>query len=196
MRRAAFIDRDGVINEERDYVHRPEDFHLLPGVVDGLRRLQQAGFALVVVTNQAGIARGLYGEAEFARLTEYMTALLQRQGVTLAGVYHCPHHPSAGIGPWRVDCDCRKPKPGMLLQAARELSLSLPDSVLVGDKSSDIEAGRRAGVGRCLLVTSGHALGEAERASADACVDGLLAAAQWLTAVPSAAAGPRPGANR
>lgn len=179
---AAFIDRDGVINEELDYVHRIEDFRLLPGVIDGLGLLQQAGYRLVVVTNQAGIARGLYGEAEFEALTRHMVAMFAAAGVTIAGVYHCPHHPSAGLGAYRRDCDCRKPKPGMLLAAAADLGLALERSVLVGDKLSDIEAGRAAGVARCVLVTSGHALGDAERAAADSVQPGLLDAARWLVA--------------
>jgi D-glycero-D-manno-heptose 1,7-bisphosphate phosphatase len=178
--KAAFIDRDGVINEERDYVHRIEDFHLLPGVVDGLRLLQDAGFQIVVVTNQAGIARGLYGEAEFEALTKYMVALLADAGVAVAAVYHCPHHPAAGLDAYRRDCDCRKPRPGMLLAAAADLGLALDQSVLVGDKRSDIEAGRAAGVPRCVLVTSGHALSDAERAAADSVQPGLLDAARWL----------------
>lgn len=183
-RRAAFIDRDGVINEERDYVSRSEDFHLLPGVIEGLALLRDAGYALVVVTNQSGIARGLYTEADFERLTAHMRRLFAAQGIELAGVYHCPHHPTFGIGPYRVECACRKPMPGMLLNAARELGLSLPDSVLVGDKSSDIEAGRRAGLGRCVLVESGHSLRPSDRWAADACVADLQAAANWLTTTP------------
>jgi D-glycero-D-manno-heptose 1,7-bisphosphate phosphatase len=179
-RPAAFIDRDGVINEERDYAWRTEDFHLLPGAVAGLQRLQAAGFALVVVTNQAGIGRGYYTEGDFAHLTAHMRALLADQGVALAGVYHCPHHPSAGLGAYRQDCDCRKPRPGMLLRAAQELGLDLPRSVLVGDKLSDIEAGRAAGVRHAVLVTSGHALSATERAAADAVCSGLDSAADWL----------------
>jgi D-glycero-D-manno-heptose 1,7-bisphosphate phosphatase len=182
LRPAAFIDRDGVINRELDYVHRPEDFHLLQGAITGLQHLQAAGYALVVVTNQAGIARGLYSEADYEHLTRYMRALLREHGVELAGVYHCPHHPTAGIGAYRVDCTCRKPQPGMLLDAARDLGLSLPHSVLVGDKASDVEAGRRAGVRHCVLVSSGHALSAVDRSAADGCFSGLEDAASWLVA--------------
>jgi D-glycero-D-manno-heptose 1,7-bisphosphate phosphatase len=177
---AAFIDRDGVINEEREYVHRPEDFHVLPGVIHGLRRLQEDGYVLVVVTNQAGIARGLYSEADFQRLTDHMRSVLSAQGVQLAAVYHCPHHPTAGQGVWRTACECRKPAPGMLIAAANTLKLSLKASVLVGDKRSDIEAGRRAGVAACVLVQSGHAIDPCDAALADACVADLRAAAEWV----------------
>ena len=181
LRRAAFIDRDGVINEERDYVWRIEDFHLLPGVIQGLAQLRDAAYALVVITNQSGIGRGLYTEADFEHLTQHMRWQLIAHGIELAGVYHCPHHPTEGLGTYREACVCRKPQPGMLLDAAHDLGLSLPDSVLVGDKPSDIEAGRRAGLGRCVLVESGHALAATEQGAADACVADLQAAARWLT---------------
>lgn len=183
-RPAAFIDRDGVINAELDYVHRIEDFHVLPGVIDGLRLLHEKGFALVVVTNQAGIGRGLYSEADYQDLTARMKAELGAAGAPLSAIYHCPHHPTAGIGLYRIDCDCRKPRPGMLLQAARELNLDLSQSVLVGDKQSDLEAGRAAGVASCVLVESGHAPSAKARAMADHVCADLLAAARWVVSQP------------
>jgi len=180
--RAAFIDRDGVINEERGYVHRPEDFRLLPGTVQGLRRLQHDGWALVVVTNQAGIARGLYDEADYQRLTVHMKRMLASEGVALDAVYHCPHHPTAGKGALRIDCECRKPRPGMLKRAASELGVDLRASVLIGDKDSDLEAGRAAGVALCVLVESGHPPGERARHLADHTTSGLREAAEWIAA--------------
>jgi D-glycero-D-manno-heptose 1,7-bisphosphate phosphatase len=181
---AAFIDRDGVINAELDYVHRIEDFHILPGVTEGLRLLRQHGFEPVVVTNQAGIGRGMYSEAEYRVLTTFMKAQLAEADAPLSAVYHCPHHPSAGVGAYRVDCDCRKPRPGMLLQAARELSLDLSRSVIVGDKQSDLEAGRAAGLSTCVLVESGHAPSAKARAMADHVCADLLAAARWVVSSP------------
>lgn len=178
--KAAFIDRDGVINEERGHVHRDEDFFLLPGVVDGLNLLQKAGYALVVVTNQAGIAKGLYDEARFQGLSAYMCDLLANEGVRLAGIYHCPHHPEGIVERYRCDCDCRKPRPGMLLHAAYDLGLVLSESVLVGDKVSDISAGRAAGLDCCVLVRSGHAVTLADVQAADCCVSDLSAAARWI----------------
>jgi D-glycero-D-manno-heptose 1,7-bisphosphate phosphatase len=176
--KAAFVDRDGVINEERHHVHRVEDFRLLPGATTGLRRLQEHGWALVVVTNQAGIARGLYGEDDFARLTTHMRRVLAEAGVSLAGVYHCPHHPSAGPAP--VECACRKPKPGLLLRAAEELGITLSQSILVGDKISDLQAGRAAGLRSCVLVESGHPTDDAARALADRVEADLDRAAAWI----------------
>lgn len=184
LARAAFIDRDGVINAELDYVHRIEDFHILPGVAEGLRLLRGHGFEPAVVTNQAGIGRGLYTEADYDVLTAHMKARLAADGAALAAVYHCPHHPTAGIGPYRIDCDCRKPRPGMLLQAARDLNLDLSQSVLVGDKQSDLEAGRAAGVASCVLVESGHAPSAKARAMADHVCADLLAAARWIVSQP------------
>ncbi|MBQ1763156.1 MAG: D-glycero-beta-D-manno-heptose 1,7-bisphosphate 7-phosphatase [Aquincola sp.] len=167
MKRAAFLDRDGVINVEHGYVHTWDAFEFVPGSVDAMRRLHEAGYALVVITNQSGLARGMYTEAQYQALTQRLSQHLAEQGVPLAAVYHCPHHPGGSVPALAVDCDCRKPAPGMLLRAQRELDLSLADSLLVGDKGSDAEAGRRAGVGRVMLVHSGHALAPEDVALAD-----------------------------
>lgn len=157
-RRGAFLDRDGVINVDRGYVSRREDFQFVPGVLDGARRLHELGFALVVVTNQSGIGRGFYSVDEFMGLTDWMKAEFRAAGAPLTGVYYCPHHPQDAIGDYRRECDCRKPAPGMLLRAARELDIDLAASVMFGDRSSDLEAARSAGVPlRVLLGTDGRA---------------------------------------
>lgn len=181
-RKAAFIDRDGVINVERGYVHRIEDFELIDGVVEALRILHEHGYILIVVTNQAGIAKGYYTEESFHKLTLHMRALLQAQGVEVADVYHCPHHPDGVVQPYAKSCDCRKPQPGLLYQAAIDLGVNLSASVLVGDKVSDVEAGRAAGVGRRMLVRSGHVLPEDAAVHADFVGDHLLDAVRWLMA--------------
>lgn len=167
MKRAAFLDRDGVINVEHGYVHTWEDFEFVPGSIDAMRQLHQAGYALVVVTNQSGLARGMYTEAQYQQLTTTLREHLSRQGVPLAAVYHCPHHPKGTVAALAIDCDCRKPAPGMLLRAAQELGLSLADSLMVGDKAGDAQAARAAGVGTVMLVHSGHALSAHDTALAD-----------------------------
>lgn len=184
VRRAAFLDRDGVINIDSAYLSRWEDFQFVPGSVEAMRRLQQAGYALVVVTNQSGIARGYYSEHDYQLLTRQMRTALQAQGVTLAGVYHCPHHPAGKVPELAVDCDCRKPAPGMILQAARELQLDLAHSFLVGDKESDLQAARAAGVGRAYLVHSGHPLTGEGQQQANQVFDDLRACAEYLLGSP------------
>lgn len=145
---AIFLDRDGVINRDRQFVYRIEDFQFIEGVVDAVREMANRGFKVVVVTNQSGIGRGYYTQQDFDVLNEWMLATLRRQGVSVSGVYHCPHSPDAA-------CECRKPKPGMILQAARELNLCLKDSWMVGDKPSDIAAAHSAGISNTVLVRSG-----------------------------------------
>ena len=158
LRRAAFLDRDGVVNLDRGYVVRREEFNFVPGMLDGARRLHHLGFALVVVTNQSGIGRGLYSVAEFEQLTKWMKSEFVAAGAPLSGIYYCPHHPAEGRGEYRVVCDCRKPAPGMLLTAASDLGLDLGASVLIGDRESDLLAARAAGVPtRVLLGTDGAA---------------------------------------
>lgn len=157
LRKAAFLDRDGVINIDHGYVYRWEDFEFVPGAVDAMRRLQEAGYLLVVVTNQSGIARGMYSEADFALLSERLCEHLATQGVELAAIEYCPHLPKGSVARYARECDCRKPAPGMILRAAERLQLDLTASLLFGDKPSDLEAAQRAGVGRAaLLATNGE----------------------------------------
>jgi D,D-heptose 1,7-bisphosphate phosphatase len=184
LRKAAFLDRDGVINVDRAYVNRWEDFEFVPGAVDAMRTLKQAGLALVVVTNQSGLARGYYTEGQYQELTLAMTQALAQAGVALEAVYHCPHHPSGAVVGLTMDCDCRKPAPGMIFRAARELNLSLSDSILVGDKPSDIQAAQAAGVGRAYIVHSGNADSGHGLAGADAAYSDLYSCVSDLYGTP------------
>lgn len=153
MRRALFLDRDGVINIDRDYLYRIEDFHWQPGIFDLTRAAVRKGFDLVVVTNQSGIGRGYYSEEEFQALTSWMCHRFTEENAPIAAVYHCPFHPLSVHPEYRVvDHPWRKPRPGMLLAARDTLGLDLPSSILIGDRESDIEAGAAAGVGRLVFV--------------------------------------------
>lgn len=153
--RALFLDRDGVINVDRGYVCRPDDFQFKQGIFDLCRAAGTLGYLLVVVTNQAGIARGYYSESEFFELTEWMVARFAREGIRIARVYYCPYHPIHGLGVYRGDSPDRKPQPGMLLRAKADFDLDLGSSVLIGDKLSDIAAASAAGVGTKILLISG-----------------------------------------
>ena len=176
------MDRDGVIIEDRGYAYRAGDCVLLPGAARALRALQSAGCLLVVITNQSGIARGLYTEADYHAFTEQLRRLLLAEGVRLDDVRYCPHLPDAAVAAYRQDCDCRKPRPGMLLAAISALGIDARASVLIGDRASDLAAGRAAGVGRCLLVRSGQPISAADAALADAVGDDLDACVSELLA--------------
>ena len=194
LQRAVFLDRDGVINVDHGYVHRIDDFRFVPGSEVAMRRLQSAGWRLVVVTNQSGLARGLYSMLEYERFTAHLLEQLGAVGVGVDAVLHCPHLPDAAVAAYRLDCDCRKPGPGMLLRAARELALDLPASVIVGDRLSDVQAGRAAGVGHCVLVRSGHPLEPGDAQQADAVYDDLAAFSRaWVSGNSHNPASPRGG---
>ena len=145
--KALFLDRDGTLNAEKNYVYKIQDFEFLPGILDLLQHFQQKGFLLIVVTNQSGIARGFYTEKDFLLLTNWMIAELKKQKVNIAKVYFCPHHPD-----FSGDCNCRKPKPGLILEAIKEFNLNPRESILVGDKDTDILAGINAGIGKNLYI--------------------------------------------
>ncbi len=146
MDRALFLDRDGVINIEKHYVHQIDDFEFIEGIFPLCTRAQELGFKLVIITNQAGIGRGYYTVADYEKLTNWMLGQFSARGVHIERVYYCPFHSTAGVGQYRKDSFDRKPNPGMILRAKEELGLDLSGSVLVGDKDSDIEAGQAAGV--------------------------------------------------
>jgi len=159
-RAAIFLDRDGVINRDDGYTHRIEDFELLPGVVDELGRLQSLGYLLIVVTNQAGIARGRFTESEYFAFTEHMRLELRSQGIRLAAVYYCPHHEMGSTPGYAIACECRKPRPGMIQKALVDHQLDVKECWLIGDKQSDLDAGIAAGIPphQCCAVQSNSGL--------------------------------------
>lgn len=176
VKRAIFLDRDGTINVEKNYLIDPAEFVLLPGVGAALRRGREAGYLLVVVTNQSGVARGYFTASAVDALHDHLQQELRPYGVQIDAFYHCPHHPEHGVGP----CDCRKGAPGMLLRAAQEHHIDLSASWMIGDKRSDIEAGNNAGC-RSILVRTGYGGQEGQGLPpATEIVDSLAAAVELI----------------
>jgi D-glycero-D-manno-heptose 1,7-bisphosphate phosphatase len=182
-----FIDRDGTLTEEVGYVNHPDRLRLLPRSAEAIRRLNRAGVPAVVVTNQAGLARGYFSEDVLAAVTATLVSHLEAAGAHLDGVYVCPHHPTEGAPPYRAACDCRKPRPGLLRRAARDLDLDLGASTMVGDKPSDLVPGRAVGA-RAVLVLTGYGRGEWEyrrhafEVEPDHVAGDLLDAVEWALA--------------
>ena len=149
-----FLDRDGVINKEVGYLHKAEDFEFIDGVFEACKYFQSTGYKLVVITNQSGIARGLYKEEDFHQLTKWMLEQFTNQGINILDVFFCPHGPDSA-------CSCRKPQPGMLLSARDKFDIDMENSWMIGDKEADVDAANAAGVSNTVLVKSGHSIDEA-----------------------------------
>jgi len=186
-RRAVFLDRDGVLIEDVHLLTRSDQVRLCPGASDAIRELRCAGFVIVVVTNQTVVARGLASENDVLTVNEHIQHLLsETNGEKVDRFYVCPHHPNATLVEYRVDCACRKPRPGLLFQAASELNLNLAASYMIGDRMSDIVAGHRAGCTTLLVETGMHTAPSIESSATDmsvipdvVCSD-LMEAANWI----------------
>jgi D-glycero-D-manno-heptose 1,7-bisphosphate phosphatase len=161
MNRAVFIDRDGTISEEVGYINHASRFNLFPYAAAAVKHLNDNGWLAIVITNQAGVARGYFSEDLVQTIHSEMTKELESSGAKLDAVYYCAHHPSVGEPPYRFDCDCRKPKPGLISRAAEEFDIDLAASWMVGDRYSDVELARNAGV-NSMFVMSGYGRGEWE----------------------------------
>ena len=185
MKRAVFLDRDGTLIEEVGYLDRLEQIAFFPFSVDAVRLLNRAGFAVIVVTNQSGVARGLFDEAFVERAHREMAAALTRGGATVDDFYYCPHHPDAAVAAYRQACRCRKPQPGLLTQAAARHQIDLSRSFVVGDRLHDVESGAAVGAAG-VLVRSGY--GTAHEAAARqrgvAVTDNLMEAVAWILRQP------------
>ncbi|MBI5657051.1 MAG: HAD family hydrolase [Geobacter sp.] len=177
QRKAVFLDRDGVIIVERNYICRAEDLEFIPRSIDGMKALVESGFELAIVTNQAGIGRGYFTEEDYHTFTDRMLSTLSMHGVRVGSVQFCPHHPTAGIGVYKTDCVCRKPKNGMLTKAAAELGVELKGAWLVGDKTTDIKAGIISGCSTILVKTGYGGSDKEVSAPPDYAADDLNAAA-------------------
>lgn len=155
MDKIIFLDRDGTINVEVDYLHKKKDFKFETNADKAIKIFNDLGYKVVVVTNQSGIARGYYSEEDLAELHEYLDEELQKIGAKVDAYYYCPHHPEAKIEKYRLNCSCRKPEIGMFMEASKKMSVDFSQSIIVGDKLSDIEAGIRLGM-KTVLVETGH----------------------------------------
>ena len=182
MNRAVYLDRDGTINEDVGYISDPDSFKLIPGAVAAMNRLRAAGFCLPLITNQAGVGKGLMTEEQLEHVLDAFQDLLRVEGTYVDGIYYCPHHPTEGIGAYKTECECRKPGTGMLTEAMRDHDIDLSRSYMIGDRWSDAEAGLRAGC-RVVLLRTGHGLQEIatltqeRRSRVDYIADDLSAAA-------------------
>lgn len=174
--KAAFIDRDGVINKDFGYVYRIEDFELIPGVIEALSLLIKNGFLLIIITNQAGLARGYYSYSQLNKLHSYLIKILINSGVNLDAIYFCPHHPNGIVPSLSIECNCRKPAPGLIFRAEKDFNINLNLSVLFGDKMSDIQAGKSAGVGTNFIVNSGQKIWNSSYSEPDYIASNLLEA--------------------
>lgn len=154
--RAVFLDKDGTLVENVPYNVDPEKISLAPGAVEGLKILHAAGYKLIVISNQSGVARGLFKEGDLVQVEEQLKKLLKAEGIPLSGFYYCPHHPDGRVRDYTVNCMCRKPRPGMLFTAAREHQINLASSWVIGDILDDVEAGRRADCSTILLDNGGE----------------------------------------
>ncbi len=156
MNRVVFLDRDGVINKEVDHLHKVRDLRLLPGAARAIAKLNRSGFLIVVISNQAAVAKGMLTEEGLDEINAELLRRLARRGAKIDAIYHCLHHPEATVKKYRVKCDCRKPSPGMIIEAAKSLNIDLKKSFFIGDTTSDILAGERAGL-TTILVQTGYA---------------------------------------
>jgi len=156
----AFLDRDGVINKEVNYLYKIEDFEYTENCIEGLKKIKALGYEIIIVTNQAGIARGYYTEDDYQKLTAWYVADLKNQGIDILDVFRCPHHPEGNIPEYSIVCACRKPKSGMFEQALAQYNIDMDSSFMVGDKTSDLDAAKNAGIQQLYLVETGHPITE------------------------------------
>ena len=156
---AVFVDRDGTINVDVDFLSSPSQLQLIPRSAVAIKELNDLGVPVIVITNQSGIARGLYSEDDLHRVHAAMDEMLTRYGATISAYYYCPHHPTDGIAPYAKDCECRKPKPGMLLRAKKKFGFDLKRSFIVGDKLVDVQAGKSVGA-VAIQVSTGYGVAE------------------------------------
>lgn len=181
MSRCIFLDRDGTINKEVNYLHKIEEFEILPSVIEGLQALQDKGFLLIIVSNQSGIARGYFTEEDLNVLNRNILSILREKGIIINDVLCCPHLEDGIVPEYTKVCNCRKPKPGLLYRAQQKYNINLASSYMIGDKLSDIETGKNAGCST-ILVRTGYGMIEEQKENnhSDFIADNLIDAARWI----------------
>ena len=167
-----FLDRDGVINKEKNYLSQVDDFEFIDGVFEACLFFQNLNFKIIIISNQSGIARGFFSETDYHILTDWLMQQFQAKGVSILDTYYCPHGPDS-------NCNCRKPKPGMILEAANKYSIDLSNSWMIGDKESDITAAKLAGIENTILVRSGHSINESS-SNAKFIIDSIKSASDYI----------------
>jgi D-glycero-D-manno-heptose 1,7-bisphosphate phosphatase len=181
MERAVFLDRDGTIIEHVDYVYDCSQVKLIPRASEAIRLLNESGFRVIIITNQPGVARGYFTEETVKEINKYIQECLAKQGARIDKAYYCPHHTEGTIEEYAKECDCRKPKPGMIERAVREVGIDLEGSFVIGDRNIDVEAGDRAGCKTILLTGKDHLNNEEEITTiADYIAPDLYEAVEWL----------------
>ncbi|MBI5400306.1 D-glycero-beta-D-manno-heptose 1,7-bisphosphate 7-phosphatase [Candidatus Saganbacteria bacterium] len=181
MNKAVFLDRDGTIIEDVGYLNKPSEIKFISGSQEAIKKLKAAGYKVIVITNQAGVARGLITEDMLQTIDKVLHKWILNSGTHLDGLYYCPHHPEHGVYPYKQACECRKPHPGLILKAQKDFAIDLSRSFMVGDKASDIEAGQRAGLKTVFVMTGRGEVAKADRkTSPDHTANNLLQAAEWI----------------
>jgi len=181
MHKAVFLDRDGTIVEDVGYMNLPSQIQFIPGSIEAIKMLNEAGYKVVVITNQAGVAKGLINEDMLQTIDKTLHKWILNGGAHLDGVYYCPHHPEYGVYPYKQVCECRKPHPGLIKRAEKDLKIDLSQSFMIGDKATDVEAGKRAGI-KTVFVTTGKGQKEKDKLKEkpDHIADNLLKAVKWI----------------
>ena len=177
---AVFLDRDGTINEEVEYLDSLDRLHVFPEAFEAVRLINQSGLKTIVITNQSGIGRGFFDEAFVGRVHEEMRSLFLKEGAVIDSFYYCPHHPTEGMGQYRQVCSCRKPEPGLLIKAAEDLGIDLSRSYMIGDRTKDVEVGQRTGAKGILVQTGYGKVADMGSIHPDYIAQDILAAVKWL----------------
>lgn len=184
MNKAAFLDKDGTINEDVGYLNHPHQVRLLPGSAEAIKMLNDAGFKVIVISNQSGVARGILSEDMMQSIDKTLQKEVLKGGGYIDGIYYCPHHPEHGIYPYKLECDCRKPHNGLIKKASKKHDIDLKRSFMIGDRLSDIETGRQSGIKTILVLTGeGKKAKESKEMSAlspDHVAKDLYSAVKWI----------------